>query len=453
MNTRLYCRHVLLPEGWRKDRTLEIGPQGELLHIHAGRLEGARELAGPVLPGMVNVHSHIHQRLIAGLTGFAAGADDSFWSWRERMYQAVGMLDGEGFRTLASYAFMELLEGGYTSTGEFHYPHRLGGQAPLETAIQLLEASQVAGMALTLLPVWYRYAGFGRRPLGEGQRPFALGLEELLELIAQLRELAAQPDYAGLLQVGVAPHSLRAVDARDLPQLITAMPEGPVHLHISEQRAEVADCVAAHGCTPIQWLMQHVELDSRWCLIHATHATESEWRALAQRALVLGICPTTEADLGDGLFPVSEYLQAGGRIAIGSDSNLVMSAAEELRLLEWGQRLRLHRRNVLARPGEHVGTASWLETTRSGAQALQQPAGRLEPGLRADLLVLDSAHPLLAGLDPAAQLDSFIFAQQPGMVDEVHVAGRCQVRGGRHLQRAALETEVADLRQQLSRRN
>lgn len=445
MTQRLHCSRVLLADGWREDVTLQIDSKGLIESVRSGCSEGAERLPGTVLPGMVNVHSHIHQRLIAGLTGRSAGRGDSFWSWRERMYEAVAMLSGEDFELLAARAFMELLEGGYTSTGEFHYPHGLDGQAPDVTAGQVLAAAERAGTGLTLLPVWYRYGGFGRRPLGERQQAFGMSLEQIVALVGELQgglDPATQ-------RVGVAPHSLRAVDARDLPDLLDCIAEGPVHLHISEQPAEVSDCLEHHGRRPIEWLLEQVEPDARWCLIHATHASEAEVQALAGRSIAVGICPSTEADLGDGLFPLREYLDGGGRAAVGSDSNLVTSAAEELRLLEWGQRLRLNQRNVLADAGAHVATALWQHLARTGAQALQQPAGEIRAGRRADLVVLDVDHPLLAGLPADEQLDSFVFAHAAGMIDQVRVAGRLVVNGGRHPGRPELDERVAAMRRRL----
>ncbi len=444
MTQRLHCSRVLLADGWREDVTLEIDSNGLIESVRSGCGPGGERLPGTVLPGMVNVHSHIHQRLIAGLTGRSAGRGDSFWSWRERMYEAVGLLSGDDFRDLATWGFIELLEGGYTSSGEFHYPHRLGGQSPAQTAEQVLDAAGQAGCGITLLPVWYRYGGFGRRPLASRQQAFGMAQTELVELVVSLQRAAG-----GLQRVGVAPHSLRAVDARDLPALLEGIPDGPVHLHVSEQPAEVEACLRHHGCRPIEWLLRHVEPDERWCLIHATHASEGELEALAERAAVIGICPTTEADLGDGLFPVREYLDRGGRVAVGSDSNLVVSAAEELRLLEWGQRLRLHQRNVLCDAPEHVGTGLWRHVAASGAHALDQPAGALAEGRRADLVVLDESHPLLAGLPAEDMLDSFIFSHAPGMIDQVHVAGRRVVAAGRHPARAELAGRVAELRRRL----
>lgn len=448
MSQAFHCHTVLLEDRWREDVTLVVDDAGCIAGIEPGRTAGARSLPGTVLPGMVNVHSHIHQRLMAGLSGHRAGARDSFWSWRELMYRAIELLDGESFEALAAFGFMELLEGGYTSVGEFHYPHRLGGQSPERTARRVLTAATSAGCGLTLLPVWYRHGGFGRQPLGERQRAFGLTLPELTRLVETLREGAD----AGLQRIGVAPHSLRAVDAGDLPAMLEQIPEGPVHLHISEQPAEVEACLQAHQCRPVELLTRHVALDERWCLIHATHASESERATLAASEAVVGICPTTEADLGDGLFAVRELLEGGGRVAVGSDSNLVTAAAEELRLLEWGQRLVGHERNVLCRAGENVGTALWRDAARAGARALAQPAGSLAPGRRADFVVLEQGHPLLAGLSGPEQLDSFVFSHAAGMIDEVWVAGQRRVSAGRHLHRDRLATGIAGLRGRLAER-
>ncbi len=444
--TTFHCAYALLEDGWARDCRITVNGEGLIAAIDTdASTAGATTLPGPVIPGMVNVHSHIHQRLIAGLTGYRAAGADSFWTWREQMYRAVGQLAPDELKTLASYAFMELIEGGYTVTGEFHYPHRLGGAEPMQTAASLLEAADAAGMALTLLPVWYRYAGFGRQAPAERQRPFVMALDELAGLVGDLVD-----DVAGSIhRVGVAPHSLRAVEVSDLPELLSVIDSGPVHLHISEQPAEVDECRKYCGRTPIELLTEHVDLDRRWCLIHATHASDEEIRVMAQSDAVVGLCPTTEADLGDGLFPAREFVDQGGRFAIGSDSNLVTDAATELRLLDWGQRLQLNRRNVLCDEGEHLGRRLWRDAAGAGADALNQPVGTLAVGRRADWVVLDAAHPLLAGLDADHQLDTLVLAGARDLVDQVWIAGRKQVDGGRHPGRAALAPEVARLRRRL----
>jgi formimidoylglutamate deiminase len=444
--TTFHCSHALLSDGWARDCLITVDGEGMIAGIEVDASSaGATRLHGPVIPGMVNVHSHIHQRLIAGLTGYRAVGSDSFWTWREQMYRAVGLLSPDELRTLAAFAFMELVEGGYTATGEFHYPHRLGGAEPIETATRLLEAADAAGMSLTLLPVWYRYSGFGRKAAAERQRPFVMTLDELSGLVGELGHHVAGTTH----RVGVAPHSLRAVEASDLAGLLTAIDSGPVHLHISEQPGEVAECRKHCGRTPIELLAEHVELDRRWCLVHATHATDDEMRLVARSGAVVGLCPTTEADLGDGLFPVRRFVDEGGRYAIGSDSNLVTDAASELRLLDWGQRLQLKRRNVLCDEGEHLGCRLWRDAARTGADALEQPSGELAVGRRADWIVLDAAHPLLDGLDADHQLDTLVLAGARDLVDQVWIAGRQQVENGRHPGRDELAPEVARLRRRL----
>jgi formimidoylglutamate deiminase len=441
-----HCPQALLADGWAANCRISIDADGMITAIEPGQKpEDATRLPGPVIPGMVNVHSHIHQRLIAGLTGYRAVGQDSFWTWREQMYRAVGMLSVAELQTLASYAFMELIEGGYTVTGEFHYPHRLGDADPLQTAVALVNGADRSGMALTLLPVWYRYAGFGRKAPTARQRPFVMPLDELARLIETLRGHT----HGSIHEVGVAPHSLRAVEVSDLPEMLDSIESGPVHLHISEQPAEVAECLDHCDSTPIQLLTEHVQLDRRWCLIHATHATKAELAAMAAGDAVVGLCPTTEADLGDGLFSVRRFLDAGGRYAIGSDSNLVTDAASELRLLDWGQRLQLNQRNVMCDEGEHIGRRMWQDTARAGAAALDQPVGELEVGRRADWVVLDSTHPLLAGLKPDHQLDTFIFSGARGLIDQVWTAGQMQVTGGQHAGCDALRKDVARLRHRL----
>jgi formimidoylglutamate deiminase len=446
-STRFHARRALLADGWCSDCLIEVDADGMITAIEPGRAAGdAVTLVGPVIPGMVNVHSHIHQRLIAGLTGYRAAGADSFWTWREQMYRAVGQLSLEELGHLASYAFMELLEGGFTVTGEFHYPHRLGGADPIETANSLLDAADRSGMTLTLLPVWYQYAGFGRQQPAERQRPFIMTLEELSGVVGKLRQQAAGSHH----RVGVAPHSLRAVEVSDLPGLLDAVDTGPVHLHISEQPAEVAECREHTGRSPIELLCEHVELDRRWCLIHATHASAEEVRLMARSGAIVGLCPTTEADLGDGLFPVREFIHQAGRYAIGSDSNLVTDAASELRLLDWGQRLRHNQRNVLCDEGEHLGRRLWQDAAEAGATALAQPVGALAVGRRADWIVLDAGHPLLDGLDADHQLDTLVLAGARDLIDQVWVAGRKQVDGGRHSGRESLAPEIARLRRRLT---
>ena len=444
-----YCPWLLGPDGWRSGVIMTVDQNGMIQAIEPGQPRGAKVLPGLVLPGMTNVHSHAHQRLIAGLTGRRGQGQDSFWSWREQMYAAIGQLKASDLQLLAGWLYMELLEGGYTSIGEFHYPHRLGGAEPAATSAALLAAADQAGCALTLLPVWYRYGGFARRAPDPRQQSFLLGLQAYRELVEHL--LADQAERP-LHRLGMAPHSLRAVDVADIAELVNDISGLPVHIHISEQPAEVEECVNATGRRPIELLAEHVQLDERWCLVHATHASEQELAILAGSRVIVGLCPTTEADLGDGIFPADRLLELGGRLAIGSDSNLVTSAPAELQLLEWTARLRRNQRNVLVgEQGGHTGRRLWTHSASSGARALAQPAGELTPGRRADFVVLAEHHPLLSGLDPDQQLDTLVTMARSDLIDEVYVAGQCRVRGGKHQLKDGLAGEFVALRARLAR--
>lgn len=446
------CPSLLTERGWLDDQLVSVDEHGSIASIAAWPSDPGptqiETLGGPVIPGMCNLHSHAHQRLIAGLTGRRGPDKDSFWSWREQMYRAIGLLGPDDLQCLATWLYIELLEGGYTLSGEFHYPHRLSGSEPLAASQALIAAAGTAGSALTLLPVWYRYASFQRQAPEALQQPFVLEPQAYRALVGQLSGLA---EACGSFRIGMAPHSLRAVDVADLQGLIEDFPDLPVHIHIAEQLAEVSACMQATGRRPIELLAEHVELDSRWCLIHATHARSHELALMARAGVIAGLCPSTEADLGDGLFSVTDFEAAGGRWGIGSDSNLVTSAVSELRLLEWGQRLVHHQRNILLpAQGGHLGVAMWLHAAQSGADALGQPAGSLAVGRRADWVVLNPHHPMLDGLSPDAQLDSLIMAEQPGMIDAVHVAGQQQVSAGRHRLRDEFADGFTHLRRRLT---
>ncbi|OAB54841.1 hypothetical protein AY599_07650 [Leptolyngbya valderiana BDU 20041] len=448
--TTIDCSWLLTPLGWQARQRLTLDEAGTIVAIEpADDRPSDHELGGWVLPGMCNAHSHAHQRLIAGLTAWREEGRSSFWSWRQQMYRAIERLSAEDLEWVARYLYAELLEGGYTSTGEFHYAHRLEGCRPLESSQALVRAADRAGCALTLLPVWYRYSGFGRRALEPEQRAFELQGEEILDLLA---ELESQRQAFGTLELGLAPHSLRAVDLDELAALLERIPDGPIHLHIAEQVGEVEACQAHCSRRPIELLFDSLHPGPNWSLIHATHASPSELDRMAEAGSVVVVCPSTEADLGDGIFPAVDWQARGGAMAIGSDSNVMTSAAGELRLLEWSQRLVSGQRNcLLGGQGRHLGTALWSRAAGAGAQALGQNAGRLEVGRRADLVELDHRHPLLAGLAPELAVDSFLMAEQPGMIRSVWVAGRCRVVDGHHRDRDSLGEAFAELRARLVR--
>lgn len=435
MTTTLFAERALLPGGWARDVRLEIDAAGRLGRIEPdARAEGAEHLRGPLLPGLPNLHSHAFQRAMAGLTEVAFSAEDSFWNWRERMYRLVARLDPDQFETIARQLYIELLKAGYSSVAEFHYLHHdRDGRPyadPIELSLRLARAAREAGIGLTLVPVLYSHSGFGGLPPGTEQRRFILDTDGYLDLLARLHPALEQAGQ----YLGLGFHSLRAVTPGQIARVLAASPiDGPIHLHIAEQQKEVDDCLTWSGRRPLQWLFENCPVDERWCLVHATQAQPDELALLAASGAVAGLCPATEANLGDGLFPATDYLARGGRFGIGSDSQVSVSVVEELRWLEYGQRLRDRRRNRLVQPGRPaVGAALYQSALSGGALALGQPVGALESGRRADLLVLDGTDPYLANAEGDQILNRWLFAGSDRQVRDVMVAGRWVVRKGRH---------------------
>ncbi|MEX0292588.1 formimidoylglutamate deiminase [Pseudomonas putida] len=431
-----FAECALLPDGWASDVRIEVASDGTMTHIDSGAsADGAERLAGPLLPGMPNLHSHAFQRAMAGLAEVAGNPNDSFWTWRELMYRLVGKITPEQLQIIARQLYIEMLKAGYTSVAEFHYVHHdQAGKAyadPAELSRRISAAAASSGIGLTLLPVLYSHAGFGGQPPNEGQRRFINSTEQYLQLHAQLAAtIAAQPAQ----QVGLCFHSLRAVTPAQIAQVLAAgNQQCPIHIHIAEQQKEVDDCLAWSGLRPLQWLYEHVQVDARWCLVHATHAQADEVAAMAGSGAVAGLCLTTEANLGDGIFPAVDYLSQGGRIGIGSDSHVSLSVVEELRWLEYGQRLRDQRRNRLYREDQPmVGRTLYDAALMGGAQALGQPVGELAVGKRADWLVLDGQDPYIATADEDAILNRWLFAGSDRQVRDVMVNGQWVVRQGRH---------------------
>jgi formimidoylglutamate deiminase len=441
---RLFAERALLPGGWVSDVLFEIDAAGGLAAVRTGvAASDAPRAAGPVLPGMPNLHSHAFQRAMAGLAeraGLAGtpGETDSFWTWRQTMYGFAGRLTPPQVEAIAAQLYVEMTKAGYTAVGEFHYLHHdPEGRPyadPAEMAERIVAAAATAGLGLTLLPVLYAQGGFGGQPTGPGQRRFRHDVESFLALVDVLqRRHGGDPKR----RIGIAPHSLRAVTPEQLRDAVAGLARiearAPIHIHIAEQVKEVEDCLAWSGRRPVEWLLDHGPPDERWCLVHATHMTESETTALARSGAVAGLCPTTEANLGDGLFAAPLFLAEGGRFGIGSDSHISVSPIEELRWLEYGQRL-LHRRRTLLRPGSgaSVGAALWRAALAGGAQALGRPIGRLEAGARADLVVLDAERPALLGRQDEVLLDSLAFAGNDNPVRDVMIGGRWVVSEGRH---------------------
>jgi formimidoylglutamate deiminase len=434
-----FAEEALLPEGWARDVRIDVDARGDFGSVQANAaVEGAERLAGPALPGMANVHSHAFQRAMAGLTEVRSAQHDDFWTWRELMYQFVARLTPEDAQAVAQHLYIEMLAQGYTAVAEFHYVHNdANGKPyaePAEMLLRHLAAARETGIAITLLPVLYASSNFGGRPLQPRQQRFATTPASVLSMLERARA-AAGPSLD--VRAGVAPHSLRAVGPEQLSELVAGSrsidPGAPIHIHCAEQAKEVDDCVRWSGKRPVEWLLEHVPVDSRWCVVHATQMTPEETRALAQSGATAGLCPSTEANLGDGIFPLLEYRRAGGRYGIGGDSHVSRDPAEELRLLEYSQRLATRRRNLVT--GERtgaVGTTLWLEAAEGGAFALGRAMGAIASGRRADLVVLSPDSADLAARSGDAIANSLIFSGARGVVSDVMVGGKWLVRDGRH---------------------
>lgn len=445
-STSYFAERALLPQGWARDVLFEVDGDGALAAVTPDTEAGAAErLAGPVLPGMPNVHSHAFQRAMAGLAERAGSAEDSFWTWREVMYGFVRRLQPDHLAAIAAQLYVEMLKAGYTAVGEFHYVHHdpegRPYDDPAEMSRAIFAAAERSGIGLTHLPVLYGYSDFGGAAAREGQRRFLNDPGAFLRIVESAMAAArGNPQVA----VGIAPHSLRAVTEATLAEAVGGFARlgggGPIHIHIAEQQKEVHDCIAWCGERPVEWLLRAAHPDARWCLVHATHITDEEARRLAESGAIVGLCPTTEANLGDGIFPAPAFLAAGGRFGIGSDSHISVSPIEELRWLEYGQRLILRQRNVLAgaADGRSVGARLFKAAVAGGAQALGRPIGRLESGARADFLVLDQESPALAGKDGDLLLDALVFAGNLNPVRDVMVGGRWVIRDGRHDAEAAV---------------
>ena len=435
MTTALFARHALLPQGWQRDVLLEWDAHGDLTRVAPGATAspGMRH-AQYVLPGMVNLHSHAFQRALGGLTERAGDGPDSFWTWRDLMYRFAARITPGQIEAIAAQLFAECLRHGYTSVCEFHYLQRDADGAayarPAETAERVAAAGQATGMGLTLLPVLYSHAGFGEKPLAPAQARFRTDVDEVLGIVEALGPLRG-----GQLEVGAAPHSLRAATIDQIRALAGGLPPGrPLHIHIAEQQGEVEQCLAHAGRRPVEYLMDHVALDARWCLVHATHVNQTEVVALARSGAVAGLCPTTEANLGDGLFPLAPFIEASGRFGVGSDSHVSQSPVEELRWLEYGQRLLHQQRNVAhTRERRDVGDYLWQAALQGGALATGRRVGLLEAGRRADLLVLDEQHPNLDGVIESEVLGRVVFCGNDNLVRDVLCGGRWVVQDGRHM--------------------
>lgn len=436
----IFARSALLPDGWHRDVRVAVA-EGRVASVAAGSVaEAGDHRVETLIPGMANLHSHAFQRGFSGLTETRGAGQDSFWTWREMMYRFALTLDPDGMQALAELAYAEMLEAGFTRVGEFHYLHHAPDGRPYadpaEMSARIFAAAGATGIALTHLPVFYAHGGFGPQAATEGQRRFLHGLEDFLSLVAACDAMVTRPQD----RVGYAPHSLRAATADELRHLSRDLGGRVAHIHVAEQQKEVEDCIAFSGLRPVNYLFENAPVDARWCLIHATHLTAAERARIAASGAVAGLCPVTEANLGDGLFPAVDYLGEGGRIGLGTDSNIRIDLAEEMRVLEYGQRLTRHGRAVLATAGGSTGGRLYRAALAGGAQALDAPRAEIAAGAPADLVAL--ADPLALGSDGDTVLDRWIFGRDVAVAD-VWAAGRHVVTGGRHVARDAIRARAA----------
>lgn len=442
--TRLFAEQALLPGGLARNVTVDIAA-GRIAAVTADSPPvDPDERYGLLLPAVANLHSHAFQRAMSGLAERRGAGDDTFWSWRTTMYQLALAMTPDDVEAVAAQLYVEMLEAGFCRVGEFHYLHHAPDGTPhaniAEMAERIAAAAHVTGIGLTLLPCFYAHGEAGGAPPTPGQRRFLSGRDGFARLWDASRRAIAPLDGAGL---GFAPHSLRAATTEEIRDLLPLAEGLPVHIHLSEQVKEVEACRAILGATPIAALSRATPLSPRWCLIHATHATEDELARIVGAGAVVGLCPVTESNLGDGIFPAVAYRAAGGRFGVGTDSNVLLSAAAELRTLEYSQRLAHRRRNALAPRGGSTARALWQAASDGGAQALGAGPAGIAPGAYADLVLLDPAHPAFAAREDDRLLDSLVFAARDGAIREVWARGRRVVADGVHPARAAAEARVA----------
>lgn len=440
MRHALHVSHALLPSGWARQVRIEFEDGMITAAAADAPRDGAEHVDGIAVPGMPNLHCHAFQRGMAGLAERRGPAGDSFWTWRDVMYRFLDRLTPDDVEAIAAFAYAEMLERGFTAVGEFHYLHHDRDGAPYadigEMAARIAAASVRSGIALTLLPCFYAYGGFGGAEPAAGQRRF-LNTPDRFAKLSERSKAIVQSAPRG--RIGVAPHSLRAVTADTLRAVVAVSPAGPIHIHAAEQIKEVSDCIAWSGRRPVEWLLDELPVDRRWCVIHATHMQPQETQRLAASGAVAGLCPLTEASLGDGIFDAPGLLAAHGRFGVGTDSNIDVDPAGELRQLEYSQRLAHHARNIIAtKEGESTGRRLFDEALIGGAQALDQPMGALARGNGADIVILDAGHPDIAGGSGDNWLDAWIFVAGRAAVREVFAGGARVVSQGRHIARAEI---------------
>ncbi len=439
--TDLFAKTALLPDGWARDVHVTIAAGRIVAVTPDDAVPPKAQTLGVLLLAPVNLHSHTFQRAMAGLTeGRGAGGQDSFWTWRDLMYRFLAALTPDDVEAIAAQVMVEMAEAGYAAVAEFHYLHHAPDGVPYddlaEMSGRIASAADTTGFGLTLLPVMYAQGGCDGRALVGGQLRFGNDADRFGRLWQGAgRAVGSLPADTVL---GVAPHSLRAVSPEDLSFVASLTVDRPIHIHAAEQVAEVAEVLAHRGARPVEWLLANQHVDARWCLIHATQMEPSETSALARSGAVAGLCPITEANLGDGIFDGVRYLDAGGRFGVGSDSNVRISLVEELRLLEYSQRLRDRGRACLATPDRSSGRVLFEGAVTGGAQAAGRASGAIRVGDWADLVALDAGSLVLDGLQGDTILDAWIFAGDDRLVRDVWSAGRHIVSEGRHMARDAV---------------
>ena len=433
----IFAKQAKLSTGWASNVRVTHA-DGRITDIAPNQTPDAHDTCvDTLLPALANLHSHSFQRAMAGMTEYRMAGKDSFWTWRDLMYRFTANLTPEHIEAIAAFVFLEMQEAGYASVGEFHYLHHQAGGATYddlgELSSRIATAAAKTGIGLTHLPVLYTYGGAGQMPLEAGQARFGNSVDRFNDLVARVRDVVAH--LPADCQVGIAPHSLRATSPDDLKAVLAAHTAGPVHIHIAEQPKEVADISAWLGARPVEWLLANADVTTNWCLIHATHMTADETTKMAKSGAVAGLCPVTEANLGDGPFNGPGYLEAGGAFGVGSDSNVLVSLTEELRTLEYSQRLRDVARNVMVVGEGSVGDTIYTGAAKGGAQALGRGAGEIAVGELADVVAIDSAAPSMCALRQDQILDGLVFAAKDDVVTDVWSAGRHAVQSGRHVKR------------------
>ena len=441
MTTKIWAASALLASGWADSVEITIDDDGNIDGIAPDTARVSGERVELLIPAMPNVHSHAHQRAMAGLGERASASADSFWTWRKVMYHYLERIQPQHLYHIAAQLYVEMLKAGYGCVGEFQYLHHdIDGsayQSRAEMSLQCMSAARDVGLGFTALPVLYRYGGFGAAPPLDGQKRFLNETGGFIDIVETLQQASAGDANCA---VGIAPHSLRAIDQGLLAEVIAGLDDlAAIHIHIAEQTREVDDCIAWSGLRPVEWLFEHFDVGPDWCLVHATHLDDTETARMAASGCIAGLCPTTEANLGDGFFNAVDYFERHGSWAIGSDSHISIDPVEELRWLEYGVRLQTRRRNVLASPTTaNTGRNLFAAALAGGARACGRSIGSIQPGYRADFVVLDCDHPRLYGRNRDELIDSWIFSGNDNLVRDVYIGGRKLIENGHHADEDAI---------------